>query len=181
MTICQIRSRKRAGARSAMPVGGSSTWPSASTMRCPFPAMESPLPESAPRRARRAPRSVGREELGERDLQEAALALHGFGAPWILLRDGLEQAGAGEVPEDEQVERGGEVGQVGLLPRAAALGEQADALLVERLQQPGEGAREIATILQDGALDQAREVRVLREIDHEAIDERLAVSFQPGR
>src|SRR5262249_15018260 len=112
---------------------------------------------------------------------EAALALHGFGAPWILLRDGLEQSGAGEVTEDEQVERGGEVGQVGLLPRAAALGEHAHPLLVERLQQPGEGAREIATILQDGALDQAREVRVLREIDHEAIDERLAVSLQPGR
>src|SRR5262245_44253464 len=157
--MCQMRSRKRSGACSAMPAGGSSTWPSASTMRAAFCDMG--VSSSLRRSARGAARVVGGEQLRQGGLQELALALQGGRAARILLRHRLEQGRAREVAENEQVEGGGEMGQVGGLPRAAALREHVHALLVERPQQPGYRARQVAPVLQRRALDQPREMRMV--------------------
>src|SRR5882724_8502044 len=108
------------------------------------------------------------EELRDGGLQEAALAGDGGWAARILLHDRLEERGVGEVAEDQVIEARPQVGELARLPRP---GQDGEPLRVERPQETPERVAEIAVVVETGALDQAREVRMLFQIVEEAVED----------
>src|SRR5438034_7425731 len=108
------------------------------------------------------------EELRDRALQETALAGDGGGAARILLHDGLGERGVGEVAEDQVIEARPQVGELARLPRP---GQDGEPLRVQRCQETPERVAEIAGVVEAGALDQAREVRMLLQIVEEAVED----------
>src|SRR5882672_34675 len=110
------------------------------------------------------------EELRDRALQEAALAGDGGWAARILLHDRLEEGGVGEVAEDQVIEARPQVGELTRLPRP---GQDGEPLRVERCQETPERVAEIAVVVEAGALDQAREVRMLLQIVEDAVEDGL--------
>src|SRR3989441_4973022 len=118
--------------------------------------------------AEHAPRRPETEELRDRALQEAALAGDGGRTAGILLHDRLEERGVGEVAEDQVIEARPQVGELARLPRP---GQDGEPLRVERPQETPERVAEIAVVVETGALDQAREVRMLFQIVEEAVED----------
>src|SRR5207244_7012681 len=97
-----------------------------------------------------------------------ARAGEGRGTARIVLHDRLEERGAGEVAEDQVIEARPQVGELARLPRP---GQDGEPLRVERPQEAPEGVAEIAVVVEAGALDQAREVRMLLQIVEEAVED----------
>src|SRR3989449_9651413 len=120
--------------------------------------------------AEHAPRRPETEELRDRALQEAALAGDGGWAARILLHDHLEKGGVGEVAEDQVIEARPQVGELARLPRP---GQDGEPLRVERRQETPEGVAEIAVVVEAGALDQTREVRMVLQIVEDAVEDGL--------
>src|SRR5437016_4569716 len=123
------------------------------------------------------------EELRDGGLQEAALAGDGGWAARILLHDRLEERGVGEVAEDQVIEARPKVGELARLPRP---GQDGEPLRVQRCQETPERVAEIAVVVEAGALDQAREVRMLLQIVEEAVEDGVhhrrleAAALAPG-
>src|SRR5437879_5287649 len=120
--------------------------------------------------AEQAARRPETEELRDRALHEAALAGDGGWAARILLHDRLEEGGVGEVAEDQVIEARPQVGELTRLPRP---GQDGEPLRVERCQETPERVAEIAVVVEAGALDQAREVRMLLQIVEDAVEDGL--------
>src|SRR5204863_4865524 len=90
----------------------------------------------------------------------------------ILLRHGLEQRRIGEVAEDQVIEAERQVRQLALVPRAEGAGEHAETLRPERTEEPADRRAEVTAVVEAGALDQARQVRVLLEVVDDAVEDR---------
>src|SRR5947207_4616966 len=133
--------------------------------------------------AEQAARRPETEELRDGGLQEAALAGHGGRAARILLHDRLEERGAGEVAEDQVIEARPQVGKLARLPRP---GQDGEPLRVERSQETPEAAPQVAVVVEAGALDETREVRMLLQIVEDAVQDGLhhrrleAAALAPG-
>src|SRR6266404_3722079 len=110
------------------------------------------------------------EELRDGGLQEAALAGAGGWAARILLHDRLEERGVREFAADQVIEARPQVGELARLPRP---GQDGEPLRVQRPQEAPEGVAEIAVVVEAGALDQAREVRMLFQILEDAVEDGL--------
>src|SRR5437867_1655483 len=134
--------------------------------------------------AEQAARRSETEELPDGGLQEAALAGDGGGAARILLHDRLEERGVGEVAEYQVIEARPQVGELARLPRA---GQDGESLRVQRSQETPERVPQVAVVVQAGALDEAREVRMLLQIVEDAVEDGLhhrrleAPALAPGR
>src|SRR5437867_339886 len=118
--------------------------------------------------AEHAARRTETEELRDGGLQEAALAGDGGWAARILLHDRLEERGVGEVAEDQVIEARPQVGELARLPRP---GQDGEPLRVQRCQETPERVAEIAVVVEAGALDETREVRMLLQIVEEAVED----------
>src|SRR5947207_11004818 len=133
--------------------------------------------------AEQAARRPETEELRDGGLQEAERAGHGGRAARLLLHDRLERRGAGEVAEDQVIEARP---QVGKLARLARPGQDGEPLRIERSQEAREGAPQVAVVVEAGALDETREVRMLLQIVEHAVQDGLhhrrleAAALAPG-
>src|SRR5437773_428271 len=126
------------------------------------------------------------EELRDRALEKASLAGDGGWAARVLLHHRLEEGGVGEVAEDQVIEARPQVGELARLPGAPRAGQDGEPLRVERSQEAREGAPLVAVVVEAGALDETREVRMLLQIVEHAVQDGLhhrrleAAALAPG-
>src|SRR5690242_21355598 len=89
-----------------------------------------------------APDGTDAEQEPDGGLQEPPLPRDGGGAPRIVVRHRLEEGRVGEVAEDQVVESGGEMRELARVPRSERALEHAEALRVERPEEPAHGVPE---------------------------------------
>src|SRR5438552_4000490 len=136
--------------------------------------------------AEQAARRPETEELRDRALEKASLAGDGGWAAWVLLHHRLEEGGVGEVAEDQMIEARPQVGELARLPGAPRAGQDGEPLRIERSQEAREGAPQVAVVVEAGALDETREVRMLLQIVEHAVQDGLhhrrleAAALAPG-